>query len=70
MSRVIDRKFSIPEELLLRVEYRLLNPLRNKPAYGARSALICSLLAKWLQEQEEQEKPIPAKADTYNVGGF
>jgi len=44
----VQWKTTIPFQLAAQVEERLWNPTMNKPQYGARSALICELLRRWL----------------------
>lgn len=38
----------VPTAVAAPVELRLLDPLYNKPVYGARAKLITTLLQKWL----------------------
>lgn len=38
----------VPIAVAAPVELRLLDPLYNKPTYGARAKLITTLLQKWL----------------------
>lgn len=42
----------VPAEIALKVELLLMDPVRGKPTYGARSALVTELLIAYLQKQE------------------
>jgi Arc/MetJ-type ribon-helix-helix transcriptional regulator len=44
----IEVHLSIPSSLLAQVDKHLIDPIRGKPKYGARSELIKSLLTQWL----------------------
>lgn len=58
----------IPDSLFTRVEARLRDPLSGRLAYGARSKLINSLLAAWLEGLEsspmgQRYLPLPLSED-------
>lgn len=57
MTKPIETIVSIPPKVLGEVDLYLWDPLRNKIRYGARSALIVSLLRAWLREQEDTTSP-------------
>ncbi len=44
----------VPHELAIAIELILLDPVRHKPRYAARTQLIVSLLRQWLSDQEGQ----------------
>lgn len=44
----IEVHLSIPESLLRKIDEKLIDPVRGKPRYAARSTLIRKLLAQWL----------------------
>lgn len=44
----VEIELSIPQSVLTRVELALVDPVRGKPAYGARSKLVTRLLKDWL----------------------
>lgn len=45
-------KVNMPATLAGKVEYLLLDPIHQKPMYGARGELIASLLEFWLSREE------------------
>lgn len=46
---------SVPETVITRVNLLLIDPMTLKPAYGALSMLMTSLLKQWLSEQGSKE---------------
>lgn len=44
-------KINLPATLAGQVEFALLDPVHQKPIYGARNRLIGALLTRWLAEQ-------------------
>lgn len=44
-------KINLPATLAGKVEFALLDPVHQKPIYGARNKLISALLDRWLAEQ-------------------
>lgn len=44
----------IPRTLRDRVDRLQWDPVRNKPSYGARTALITTLLERWLRDRKKQ----------------
>jgi len=47
----IELHLSLPSSLVKSVDERLIDPVRGKPRYAARSKLIQHLLIKWLEEK-------------------
>ena len=45
----IEIHISIPTSLLTQVDQELIDPMRGKPRYAARSHLIRRLLIEWLE---------------------
>ncbi len=64
MTKPIETIVSIPPEVLASVDLLLWDPLRNKIRYGARSALIVSLLRTWLRDRETAPDPAPTPTPT------
>lgn len=46
---------TIPGSLAAELELLLLDPMRNSPIYGARVALIVSLLSAWVERYKRGE---------------
>ena len=46
---------TIPVDLALKVELRLMDPTKGRAIYGSRSKLIQALLYEWTQGQVEQK---------------
>lgn len=44
-------KLNMPATLAGKVEYLLLDPIHQKPLYGARLKLVCELLEQWLARE-------------------
>lgn len=55
-------KINLPATLAGKVEYTLLDPIHQKPIYGARNKLIAALLERWLAEQAGASSlpPVPS----------
>lgn len=51
-------KLHLPLDLAAEVELLLLDPLREKPKYGARNALVERLLREWLASRRRGDKVI------------
>lgn len=49
-------KVSVPEELALNIELLFMMPGSRKPNYGARSALIVSLLEKFWEDRNRTQR--------------
>lgn len=47
----------VPESLLARLELILWDPVRQRPRYGARKKVVCTLLERWVAEQEARGGP-------------
>lgn len=45
---IVKKKISLPATLCGRVEFILHDPSKNRPAYGALSDLITTLLTEWV----------------------
>lgn len=63
----INVTVSIPESLNAKVELLLYDPVLRKPRYGGRSALIQSLLRKWIAEQQKEVLTKPLESDRLNA---
>lgn len=50
-------KIHLPATTAGKTEFMLLDPIHNKPKYGARNKLIAALLERWIAEQER--RPVP-----------
>lgn len=48
-------KINLPATLAGMVEYRLLDPVHQKPIYGARNELLVALLEWWLARENGTE---------------
>ena len=48
-------KVSVPEELALEIELIFMPAGSSKPDYGARSALIVTLLERYLRERKQRQ---------------
>lgn len=59
ISRPTEWRVMIPSELALRVELMLMDPVRGKPTYGARSILITQLLTDYLNSKEATCPTLP-----------
>lgn len=44
----------IPTQVAERVDLRLIDPVRGRVRYGARSKLVTALLRRWLQGKREE----------------
>ena len=58
MQTHIEISVSIPERLLAELDITLYDPLLGKPAYGARSRLIATLLREYLTSNQD-ERALP-----------
>ena len=54
----IEWKLHIEGILAAKVELLLTDPVRKKPKYGARSALVEQLLRVWVDEQIKKRGPV------------
>jgi len=54
----VDWKVSIPAELAMNIELLFCDPGRNKPDYGARSALVTHLLEQFWEDRQRQKRQI------------
>lgn len=70
LDPVIEWKLTIPESLAARVEFQIFDPVRGKSKYGARSALINRLLAKWVEEQEQVQKRMERQRESRKAQGL
>lgn len=52
---IVVWKLSMPQSLAVQVEELIMDPVKGKPIYGERSALIVRLLEEWVEK-----KPLPA----------
>ena len=43
--------FRCPEDIITRLDNILLDPIRGKTKYGARSALLSNLIKEWLDKE-------------------
>lgn len=50
--RSVEWTVNIPETIAAKVALILHDPVRGKPAHGARSALITQLLTEWLRTHD------------------
>jgi len=48
LDRPVEWSLRLPSSLANEVELMLIDPLRGKPTFGARSALVVSLLREWI----------------------
>lgn len=55
-----EMKLSLKASTVARVDLQLMDPLTRKPKYGARSALVESLLEDWLSKNETPPETINA----------
>jgi hypothetical protein len=51
LDRPVEWSLRLPSSLADEVELLLIDPLRGKPAFGARSALVVSLLREWIDKR-------------------
>lgn len=56
-------KVVLPATLAGKVEYRLFDPIHNKPRYGVRGALLEALLEYWLAREEGRDLPLIPTAE-------
>jgi hypothetical protein len=57
----VDFKVSLPAALAAEIDLTFVDPLTNRPKYGARAKLIQALLENWLAEQRGgQRKLVPS----------
>lgn len=50
----IRTEVQVPQSVLVQVDLLLVDPVRNRPAYGARSKLVTKLLRNWLTEVKQK----------------
>lgn len=70
LDPVIEWKLTVPSSLSARVEFQLFDPVRGKPKYGARSALINQLLTEWVEKQEQAQKRMARQRDSREAQGL
>lgn len=59
-----DWKLSLPAPIAAKADLMLLDPLSQRPKYGARSRLVAALLEQWLASLDgEIAPPIPALSE-------
>lgn len=51
-----DWKLSLPLDITAQVDLLLEDPVRKRPAYGARSALVEQLLREWVSRQMVEQR--------------
>lgn len=57
----VDFKVSLPAALAAEIDLMFVDPLTNRPRYGARAKLVQALLEGWLADQRgETKKHIPS----------
>lgn len=63
----VDFKVSLPAALAAEIDLRFVDPLTNRPKYGARAKLIQALLENWLAQQRgESGGHIPSLEELRN----
>ena len=75
MSRPLNNEPTIGWKILLhaslagRLEFMLVDPVHQKPIYGARAKLIRALLENWIAEQSGSAPlPIPSLMELRSLG--
>ena len=66
----VDFKVSLPAALAAEIDLIFVNPLTNRPKYGARARLVTSLLQQWLDQQRGiiREHHIPTLEELRDAG--
>jgi len=59
----VEKKLSLPGEVVTQVELLLADPLTGRPRHGAWSRLCTKLLRAWLAEQRRPAKNNPPEGD-------
>jgi hypothetical protein len=55
---------SLPSSIMTQTELILIDPVTLRTSYGAMSALVASLLKRWLEEQTVVNKPLTTTTTT------
>lgn len=56
ISRTVEKKVSIPENVVAQVELELYSEVEGRVPYGAWGSLLTGLLSEWLKKLEKARK--------------
>ena len=57
-DRPVEKRINIPTSLATRIDAQLIDPVSNRPEFGAWSRLVTSLLISWLKGDVRVATPI------------